>query len=147
MDVVVVLAVGVRREHHAESLAGAARDVAQEIAFRAAAAPVPLDADGSAVDELEAGDVERVAVGVLAPAMLAAGLAPARIGADLMQRPHAPSEMGEGGGLHVLAREASSRRAKPQFTTPGGTQAIPAAPTSTALRTAQEPDPCGATGV
>src|SRR5690348_3862028 len=106
MDVVVVLAVGVRREHHAESLAGAACDVAQEIAFRAAAAPVLLDADGGAVDELEDGDVEGIAVGVLAPAMLPAGLAPARIGADLVQRPHALAEMGEGGGLYILARES-----------------------------------------
>src|SRR6266851_5643922 len=54
---------------------------------------------------LETRDVERVATGMLAPAMLAAGLAPARIGADLAHEPDTLAEMGEGSGLHVLARE------------------------------------------
>ncbi len=100
-----MLAVGVWREHDAEPLAGAAGDVAQEIALRPAAAPVLLDDDGGAVGQLETRDVERVATGMLAPAMLAAGLAPARIGADLAYEPDTLAEMGEGSGLHVLARE------------------------------------------
>ncbi len=100
-----MLAVGVWREHDAEPLAGAAGDVAQEIALRPAAAPVLLDDDGGAVGQLETRDVERVATGMLAPAMLAAGLAPARIGADLAHEPDTLAEMGEGGSLHVLARE------------------------------------------
>src|SRR5690348_10551349 len=83
MDVVAVPDVGVRRQHHAERLAGLARDLAQEAAAWARIAPMLLHDDARTVLDLEGGDVDREAGRMVAEAAAAAGAQAAAIGANL----------------------------------------------------------------
>ena len=65
MEMIGMLRIRTRRQHGVEDLAGAALDVAQKSLLLGEAAPAVLHGDPPSVGEREAGDVERVAEGVL----------------------------------------------------------------------------------
>src|SRR5687768_2845683 len=100
MEVVAVSRVVVGRERGREQAAGAVADVAQESRLRAVAAPVAGDRDPAAVLEPEAGDVDGVGQGMLAPAAaLPAVEAAAAIASEMVDRGDPGAEMLERGGL------------------------------------------------
>ena len=103
MDVVVVEAVGARRQHGGELLAGRALDVAQESLLFRRAAPAVLHGDPAPVGQREGSDVERIAEGMFGNSR--AGLAvhaAAGIGGDLLDLGHRLAEPAHRRGLHRL---------------------------------------------
>ena len=65
VDVIVVIDVGARRQHGGELLAGGGLHVVQKTLLLGRAVPAILHANLMAVGEIEFGDVERVAEGML----------------------------------------------------------------------------------
>src|SRR5437016_8001151 len=104
MDVVVMLGVAVGGQHDREVTAGPARKMTQEQALGPALAPIVLDADGRAVGQPKAGDVDRPAQGVLAEVTAAVDRAAGKA-AEVVDPYDPMSELGSGEGLHHLALE------------------------------------------
>ena len=65
VNVIVVIDVGARRQHGGELFAGGGLHVVQKALLLGRAVPAVLHADLMAVGEIEFGDVERVAEGML----------------------------------------------------------------------------------
>ena len=89
MEMVVVEAVGARRQHGVELVAGRALHVAQEALLFRRAAPAILHGDPAPIGERERSDIERIAEGMFGDAR--AGLtvhAAAGIGRDLLDLGH-----------------------------------------------------------
>ena len=109
VDVVVVIDVVAGRQHRRECLAGVKLHVVQEALLFRRAVPAVLDRDLAAVGEREAGDVERVAEGVLRHARAADHVA-ARVAADLVDRGDRRAEPMQRRRLHAFAHPAVERR-------------------------------------
>src|SRR5690242_678020 len=105
MNVVAMLAVALGGQHRAEALAGGAGDVVEEGRFGTATAPIARHQHQRAALELDAGDVDGAAAGVLTPAAVAAILAPAGICPEMADSADTFAKASERGGLDHRAGE------------------------------------------
>ncbi len=139
MKMVAVERVARRRQHDVEIGAGAFGDIVQEVAAWAVPAPIGLDGDAGAVGELEAADIDGVAARMLAEPPVAAILAAAGIGAEMMDEGDGPAEM----CCTASRSKLSSRAASVQLISAGRFQATALCSTRTPL---SMPQPLAATG-
>src|SRR6478672_9103023 len=112
MDVVVVEAVAARAEHRVKLFAGSGENLLQERSFPSRATPPGVDHDDVlAVRQAKAGDVQRIAEGMLRdlPEIVAVAAA-AAIGGDLLDLDHAAAEVASGRRLHRSLNPAVQRR-------------------------------------
>src|SRR4051794_17809195 len=98
-----MIAVGriiVGRQHRREEPAGAVADLVQEGGLFALAAPAAEHADPPPAGEGEAGNVDRIGMGMLAPRPAGAAVeAAARIASEMFDGDHVAAEMAPRRGL------------------------------------------------
>jgi hypothetical protein len=106
MHMVVMLGVAVGRQHDGEIAACPARQMPQKLALRPGFMPIAFDADGGAVRQAKAGDVDRLPPRVLAPSTAQPRILPsAGIAAEMVDASGAPAEFLDRQGLDHLAFE------------------------------------------
>src|SRR3954471_1608277 len=100
MEMVVMRRIVIGRQDRREQAAAAVPDLVEKAALLALVAPVGGDADAAAILEPEAGDIDRVGAGMLAPqAVRAAVHAPAAIASEMVDCDDPAAEAGERGRL------------------------------------------------
>ena len=103
---VVVLGIAVGRQHNRKIPAGPLREMAQELPFGAGFVPVARKADHGAVGQPETGNVNRLALRMLAPAPGGSRiLSPAGIAAEMIDACRAAAELVKRQRLHDLTLE------------------------------------------
>ena len=112
MQVIDMSAVIVGRQDDAENPAGTARDFVQEMSGRSFVVPMLKDADAWPVLDIECGDVDGLAEGVLAETPGHARANAAAIGAPMPNGADRPAEMALGGRLQHGLLEIRQRDGK-----------------------------------